>query len=87
MAPGMPRRGPARPILEPTGHCWVSRLITNPGVVKIEDRVDLPYTARGEDGEARLGYARIKSLDQTDKRLPYPVWSPGHWYEPDGIEG
>jgi predicted GH43/DUF377 family glycosyl hydrolase len=44
------------------------------------------YTAHGEDGIARLGYARLKSLEEVEERLPYPVFMPEEWFETHGVE-
>ena len=79
-------RSKKNPILSPTNRGWENKLVANAGVLRLGDRIHLLYTAHGEDGIARLGYARLKNVDEVEERLPYPVFSPGEWFEPDGVE-
>jgi len=79
-------RSKKNPILIPTSRGWENKLVSNPGVLRLGDRIHLLYTAHGEDRIARIGYARIKNIDEVEKRLAYPVFSPGEWFEPDGVE-
>jgi len=80
------RRSPRNPILKPTGNWWENRLVCNPGVVKLENGIHLVYTAKGEDGIARFGYARIEGLDRVVERLPHPIFQPEEWFEANGVE-
>ncbi len=80
------KRSEKNPILNPTNRGWENKLVFNPGVLKLGDKIHLIYRAHGEDGIARLGYARLKNIDEVEERLPYPVFSPGEWFEPDGVE-
>jgi len=79
-------RSKKNPILSPTNRGWENKLVFNPGVIQIGDKTHLLYRAHGGDGIARLGYARLKNIDEVEERLPYPVFSPGEWFEPDGVE-
>ena len=79
-------RSKKNPILTPTKRGWENKLVFNPGVIQIENRIHLIYRAHGEDGIGRLGYARLRNIDEVEERLPYPVFSPGEWFEPDGVE-
>jgi len=80
------KRSEMNPILSPTKRGWEDKQVYNPGVVRLGDRIHLLYTARGEDNITRMGYARLKNIDEVEERLPYPVFSPGEWFEPDGSE-
>jgi len=79
-------RSKRNPILTPTNRGWENKLVFNPGVLQLGNKTHLLYRAHGEDGIARLGYARLKNIDEVEERLPYPVFSPGEWFEPDGVE-
>ncbi len=79
-------RSEKNPILSPTKRGWENKLVFNPGVLQLGNKIHLIYRAHGEDGIARLGYARLKNIDEVEERLPYPVFSPGEWFEPDGVE-
>jgi len=79
-------RSPRNPILKPTDRWWENRVVCNPGVLQLGDRCHLVYTAHGEDGIARLGYARLRNIDEVEERLPYPVFVPEEWFEPNGVE-
>lgn len=79
-------RSPRNPILSPTDNWWESRGISNPGVLKLGGRIHLIYTAKGEDSLARMGYARLKEIDQVEDRLSYPIFTPDEWFELDGVE-
>jgi predicted GH43/DUF377 family glycosyl hydrolase len=79
-------RSKRNPILSPTNREWENKLVANAGVLQLGDRTHLLYTAHGEDGIARLGYARLKNIDEVEERLPYPVFSPGEWFESNGVE-
>ncbi len=79
-------RSQKNPILSPTNRGWENKLVFNPGVIQLEDKIHLLYRAHGEDGIACLGYARLKGIEEVEERLPYPVFSPGEWFEPDGVE-
>ncbi len=74
------------PILGPTERWWESKLVCNPGVLQAGGKIHLLYTAHGDDGIARLGYARLKNIDEVEERLPYPVLMPEEWFEPNGVE-
>jgi predicted GH43/DUF377 family glycosyl hydrolase len=80
------KRSPKNPILAPTERWWENKLVSNAGVLPLEGKVHLVYTAHGEDGIARLGYARLKSIDEVEERLPYPIFTPEEWFEPNGVE-
>ncbi len=79
-------RSKKNPILSPTNREWEDKLVFNPGVLQLGNKIHLIYRAHGEDRIARLGYARLKNIDEVEERLPYPVFSPGEWFEPDGVE-
>ncbi len=79
-------RSKKNPILSPTNRGWENKLVFNPGVLQLGDKIHLIYRAHGEDGIARLGYAILKNIDEVEERFPYPVFSPGEWFEPDGVE-
>ena len=79
-------RSKRNPILSPTKRGWENKLVANAGVIQLGNKIHLIYRAHGEDGIARLGYARLKNIDEVEERLPYPVFSPGEWFEPDGVE-
>jgi predicted GH43/DUF377 family glycosyl hydrolase len=79
-------RSKKNPILGPTNREWENKLVFNPGVIQLGNKIHLIYRAHGEDGIARLGYAKLKNVDEVEERLPYPVFSPGEWFEPDGVE-
>ena len=78
-------RSKKNPILTPTKRAWENKLVFNAGVLQLGDRTHLIYRAHGEDGIARLGYARLKNVDEVEERLPYPVFSPGEGFEPDVV--
>ncbi|PCN50358.1 glycosidase [Candidatus Geothermarchaeota archaeon ex4572_27] len=80
------RRSSRNPILEPTSNWWESRLVCNPAVVHLDGRIHLVYTAKGEDDVARLGYARLRGVDEVEERLPYPIFQPEEWFEVHGVE-
>lgn len=79
-------RSEKNPILSPTNRGWENKLVFNPAVIQLGNKTHLLYRAHGEDGMARIGYARLKNIDEVEERLPYPVFSPGEWFEPDGVE-
>lgn len=79
-------RSANNPVLEPTGNWWESRLTCNAGVLRIGEHVHLIYTAKGEDDIARLGYAKLRAIDEVVERLPYPVFAPQEWFEQDSVE-
>ena len=79
-------RSEKNPILGPTDRWWESKLVCNPAVLQLGDKIHLLYTAHGEDGIARLGYVRLKNIDGVEERLPYPVFTPVEWFEPNGVE-
>jgi len=79
-------RSKKNPILSPTNRGWENKLVFNPGVLHLGNKTHLIYRAQGEDKIARLGYARLRDIDELEERLPYPVFSPGEWFEPDGVE-
>ncbi|MFC1978014.1 hypothetical protein ACFLWS_07125 [Chloroflexota bacterium] len=79
-------RSRKNPILSPANRGWENKLVFNQGVTQPGDKTHLPYRAHGGDGIARLGYARLKNIDEIEEHLPYPVFSPGGWFEPDGVE-
>jgi len=80
------KRSPKNPILKPTEQWWENRLVSNPGVLQYGGRIHLLYTAHGEDGISRLGYARLRDLEEVEERLPYPVFTPEEWFETHGTE-
>jgi len=80
------KRNEKNPILSATNRGWENKLVFNPGALQLGNKTHLLYRAHGEDGIARLGYARLKNIDEVEERLPYPVFSPGEWFEPDGVE-
>ncbi len=79
-------RSKKNPILSTTNRGWENKLVFNPAVIQLGDKTHLLYRAHGEDGIARLGYARLKNIDEVEERLPDPVFSPAEWFEPDGVE-
>lgn len=79
-------RSKKNPILTPTGRGWENKTVFNPAVLQLNGKTHLLYRAHGEDGIARMGYARLKNIEEVEERLPYPVFSPGEWFEPDGVE-
>lgn len=79
-------RSEKNPILKPTNRGWETKLVFNPAVVQLGGKTHLLYRAHGEDNVARFGYARMSGIDEVEERLPYPVFSPGEWFEPDGVE-
>lgn len=79
-------RSAKNPILKPTNRGWENKLVFNPAVVQLEGKTHLLYRAHGEENVARFGYARLSGIDEVEERLPYPVFSPGEWFEPDGVE-
>jgi predicted GH43/DUF377 family glycosyl hydrolase len=79
-------RSEKNPILQPTERWWESKLVSNAGVLQLGDKTHTVYTAHGEDGIARLGYARLRNIDEVEERLPYPVFMPEEWFEPNGVE-
>ncbi len=79
-------RSKKNPILTPTKRGWENKLVFNPAALHLDGNTHLIYRAHGEDGVARLGYARLRNIDEVEERLPYPVFSPGEWFEPDGVE-
>ena len=79
-------RSKKNPILGPTDKWWENKLVFNPGVIQLGGKIHLLYRAHGEDGIARLGYARLKNIDAVEERLTDPVFSPEEWFEADGVE-
>jgi len=79
-------RSKKNPILGPTERWWENKVVYNAGVLQLGNKTHLIYTARGEDGIARLGYARLGSMDEVEERLPYPIFMREEWFEPDGVE-
>jgi predicted GH43/DUF377 family glycosyl hydrolase len=80
------KRGEKNPILKPTDGWWENKLVCNAGVLYSEGKIHLIYTAHGEDSIARLGYARLKNLDEIEERLPHPIFMPEEWFETYGVE-
>ncbi len=80
------KRSEKNPILGPTERWWENKLVCNAGILHLENKTHLLYTAHGEDGIARLGYARLRNIDEVEERLPYPVVMPVEWFEPNGVE-
>ena len=60
--------------------------MSNAAILQLGDKIHLIYTAHGEDGIARLGYARLENIDEVEERLPYPVFMSVEWFEPNGVE-
>jgi len=79
-------RSKKNPILSPTNRGWENKLVFNPGVIQLAGKIHLLYRAHGGDGIARLGYARLKNIDEVEERLAYSVFSPEEWFEPNGVE-
>jgi predicted GH43/DUF377 family glycosyl hydrolase len=79
-------RSKKNPILTTTKREWENKAVLNPGVLQVRERIHLIYRAHGSDDIARLGYARLKNIDEIEERLPEPVFSPEEWFEPDGVE-
>jgi len=81
------KRSEKNPILVPTENWWENRLVCNPGVIKLEDKIYLIYTAHGQDDRlARFGYARLKGIDEVEERLRSPIFQPEEWFEENGTE-
>ena len=80
------KRSPRNPLLEPTDNWWESKLVYNPGVLRTGEDIHLVYTAKGEDDIARLGYVRLRNIDQVEERFPHPIFLPQEWFEPHGVE-
>ncbi|MBA7503137.1 4-O-beta-D-mannosyl-D-glucose phosphorylase [subsurface metagenome] len=80
------KRNENNPILGPAVMWWENKRVYNAGVLELGNKAHLIYTARGEDAISRLGYARLRSIDEVEERLPYPVFMPQEWFEPDGVE-
>jgi len=55
-------------------------------VIQLGGKIHLLYRAHGDDGIARLGYARLKNIDAVEERLTDPVFSPEEWFEAGGVE-
>ena len=79
-------RSQKNPILAPSDRWWENKLVCNAGVLPQGDKVHLIYTAHGEDGIARLGYAKVKNIDEVEERMPYPIFMLEEWFEPNGVE-
>lgn len=79
-------RSEKNPILCSTERWWENRLVSNAAILQLGDKIHLIYTAHGEDGIARLGYVRLKNIDEVEERLPYPVFMSVEWFEPNGVE-
>ena len=80
------RRSGRNPILMPTDNWWENRLVSNPGVIELDGKIYLVYTARGEDDIARFGFAVLSDIDVVEERFPYPIFSPIEWFEAYGVE-
>ena len=79
-------RSSANPILKPSDNWWESVSVCNPGVVQLDGEVHMIYSAKGEDGVSRLGYAKLAQAEKVVTRLPYPVFYPEAWFEKDSVE-
>ena len=79
-------RSKKNPILTPTNRDWENKLVFNPGVIQLGGKTHLLYRAHGDDGIARLGYARLKNIDEVEERLTNPVFFPEEWFESEGVE-
>ena len=79
-------RSKENPILGPTERWWENKLVFNAGVLQLGNKTHLIYRAHGDDGIARLGYARLRNIDEVEERLPYPIFMREEWFEPDGVE-
>ena len=80
------KRNEKNPILGPTERWWENKLVFNAGVLQLGNKTHLIYRAHGEDEIARLGYARLRNIDEVEERLPYPIFRGEEWFEPDGVE-
>jgi len=79
-------RSQKNPILRPSDRWWENKLVFNAGVLQLGNKIHLIYRAHGEDRIARLGYARLKNIDEVEERLPHPIFMREEWFEPDGVE-
>jgi len=80
-------RSKKNPILGPTENWWENRLVANPGVLKLENKIHLIYTAHSQDDRlARFGYAKFKNIDEVEERLNSPIFQPEEWFEEQGTE-
>ncbi|TET17690.1 MAG: glycosidase [Dehalococcoidia bacterium] len=80
------KRSEKNPILGPTESWWENKLVFNAGVLQLGNKIHLIYRAHGEDKIARLGYARLRNIDEVEERLPHPIFMREEWFEPDGVE-
>lgn len=80
------KRSEKNPILSPTDNWWENRLVCNPAVLKLENKIHLVYSAHGDERIARLGYARLKGIDEIEMRLRSPIFQPDEWFEDHGTE-
>lgn len=69
------KKFPNNPLLEPlTSHSWESKVVFNPGVLKIDNQIYLLYRAMGEDNVSNLGLAVSSDGLYVDERLPDPIY-------------
>ena len=70
------------PILEPiSDHPWESKLLYNPGAIRLEGMTYVVYRAFGDDHISRLGLAWSRDGVHIDGRLPHPIFAPETEYE------
>jgi predicted GH43/DUF377 family glycosyl hydrolase len=83
---GMPRFE-GNPILKPIPeHSWESKLVFNPAMFELGDRVHFIYRAMGDDMVSRLGYASSNDGQYIDERIDHPVFEPENPSEVRGVE-
>jgi predicted GH43/DUF377 family glycosyl hydrolase len=84
---GQLQRSVFNPLLVPLKeNDWESRYVLNCGTIRVDGNIYIFYRAVGEDCISRLGLAISKDGLRVDKRLPLPVFSPGHESEKMGCE-
>ncbi|MEA3440647.1 MAG: hypothetical protein U9R58_10225, partial [Chloroflexota bacterium] len=70
------------PILEPIpDHPWESKMVYNPGAIRLDGMTYIVYRAFGDDHISRLGLAWSRDGVRIDGRLPYPIFVPETSYE------
>lgn len=82
MVKGIVVRVSKTPILEPIEeHLWESRLVFNPGAIRINGIYYIIYRAIGDDMISRWGLAISKDGINIDKRFDKPIFVPSEEYE------
>jgi predicted GH43/DUF377 family glycosyl hydrolase len=81
------KRSNKNPILKPRPEIWWdSKSVCNSGVIEIERKIYLVYSAKGTDRISRLGWAELEGIEEIKERSDFPIFQPREYFEIDSVE-